>query len=119
MEEAQEEEMSLRRSNRQSQFSTRLRDYITYSVNYSIQDYISYNNVSHNHYTFITALSKIEEPTNYEMARNDPKWCKTMGEEIYALEKKIKRGNFIHCQVIKNQLDINGYIKLNTIVMVQ
>jgi hypothetical protein len=37
-------------------------------------------------------LSKIEEPTNYEMARNDPKWYKTMGEEIYALEKKSNVG---------------------------
>jgi hypothetical protein len=31
-------------------------------------------------------LLKIKEPTNYEIARNDPKWCKAMGEELYALE---------------------------------
>jgi hypothetical protein len=63
-------------------------------------------------------LLKIKEPNNYEIARNDPKWCKAMGEELYALEK-IKRENFILCQVIKNGLDINEYIKLNTIVLIQ
>jgi hypothetical protein len=87
MEEAQEEEMPLRRSNWQPQSSTRLEDYVTYSVNYPIQDYISYNNVSHDHYTFITALSKIEEPTNYEIARTNLNWCKAMREELYVLEK--------------------------------
>jgi hypothetical protein len=87
MDETQEKEMLLRRSNRQPQSSTRLKDYITYSVNYPIQDYILYNNVSHDHYTFIITLSKIEEPTNYEMARTNPNWCKAMREELYALEK--------------------------------
>jgi hypothetical protein len=77
----------LRRSSRQPQPSTRLRDYVTYSVNYPIQDYISYNNISNEHYVFLTALSKIKEPTNYEVAKNDPKWCKAMEEELYALEK--------------------------------
>jgi hypothetical protein len=37
-----EEVAPLRRSTRQVQPSTRLRDYVTYSVHYSIQDYISY-----------------------------------------------------------------------------
>jgi hypothetical protein len=41
------------------------------------------------------------------------------GRRNLCLRKKIKRGNFIPCQVIKNQLDINEYIKLNAIVMVQ
>jgi hypothetical protein len=85
--EESQEEVSLRRSSRQPQPSTRLRDYVTYSVNYPIQDYISYNNISNEHYVFLTALSKIEEPTNYEVAKNDPKWCKAMEEELYALEK--------------------------------
>jgi NADH dehydrogenase/NADH:ubiquinone oxidoreductase subunit G len=97
MEETQEREMTLRRSNRQPQPSIRLKNYVTYLVKYPIQDYILYKNVSHNHYTFITALSKIEEPTNYEMARTNPNWCKIMRDELYALEKKIKFGNFVTC----------------------
>jgi hypothetical protein len=38
-------------------------------------------------------LSKIEEPTNYEVAKNDPKWCKAMEKELYALEKKSNTGS--------------------------
>jgi hypothetical protein len=67
--EESQEEVQLRRSSRQPQPSTRLRDYVTYSVNYPIQDYISYKNISNEHYVFLTALSKIKEPTNYEVAK--------------------------------------------------
>jgi hypothetical protein len=40
MEETQESKMMLRRSNRQPQPSTRLKNYVTYSIKYPIQDYI-------------------------------------------------------------------------------
>ena len=77
--ETQEDEViEIRRSTRQSKPSSKLKDYITYSVTYPIQDYISYDNVSSEHYAFINALTKFEEPTSYEVAKNDPKWCKAM-----------------------------------------
>ena len=85
--EENQHEGLLRRSTRQLQPSTRLKNYVTYSVKYPIQDYISYPNVSKEHYGFITSLSKIYEPTSYEIAQSDPKWCKAMDEELHALEK--------------------------------
>ena len=103
MDEIQEEDMPLRRSSRQPQPSTRLKDYVTYAVNYPIQDYISYENVSNEHYAFIAAMSKIEEPTNYEVARNDPKWCKAMEEELHALEKN---ATWKLCNLPKNKKSV-------------
>jgi hypothetical protein len=32
-------------------------------------------------------LSKIDEPTNYKVAKLDPNWCKAMEEELRALER--------------------------------
>jgi hypothetical protein len=64
-----QEEVVLRRLSRQTQLSTRLKNFITYSVTYPIQDYISYNNIFNDHYTFLSFLSKIEEPTNYEVVK--------------------------------------------------
>jgi hypothetical protein len=63
-------------------------------------------------------LSKIEEPTNYEVAKNDPKWCKAMEEELYALEKN-QTWDLCTLPNDKNRLDVNEYTKLNIIVMVQ
>jgi hypothetical protein len=53
--------MSLRRLSRQVQPSTRLRNFITYSVHYPIQNYISYNHISNEYYAFLSSLSRIEE----------------------------------------------------------
>jgi hypothetical protein len=64
-----QEEVVLRRSSRQTQLLTRLKNFITNSVTYPIQDYISYNNIFNDHYTFLCFLSKIEEPTNYEVVK--------------------------------------------------
>jgi hypothetical protein len=57
-EKIQEEEISLRRLSRQVQPSTRLRDFIIYSVHYLIQDYISYNHISNEHYIFFKFIVK-------------------------------------------------------------
>jgi hypothetical protein len=77
----------LRRSSRQTQPSTRLKDFVTYSIQYSIQDYISYTNITKDHYVFLNSLSKEEEPIYYEIARLEPKWCEAMDEELRALKK--------------------------------
>jgi hypothetical protein len=53
VEKTQEKEVSIRRSSRQTQPSTRLKDFISYSVQYPIQDYISYENISNEHYIFL------------------------------------------------------------------
>jgi Reverse transcriptase (RNA-dependent DNA polymerase)/Integrase core domain len=95
-----EEVVQLRRSSRQPQPSTRLKDFMTYSVHYPIQDYLSYKNISSEHYTFINNLSKIEEPTSYEIAKREQKWCKAMEEELNALEKN---ETWEICQLPKNK----------------
>lgn len=53
-----EEEISLRRSTRITQPSTRLRDFIIYKVQYSIQNYLSYKNISKNIMHFLVQFSK-------------------------------------------------------------
>jgi negative regulator of genetic competence, sporulation and motility len=61
-EEIQEDEVPTRRSSRQTRSSSRLKDFVTYLVQYSIQNYISYDNITNDHYVFLNALTKIEEP---------------------------------------------------------
>ena len=77
----------LRRSSRPTQPSTRLRDFVTYEVQYPIQNFISYKNISSSHNSFLTSISKEEEPNNYHEAINNPNWYKAMKEELRALEK--------------------------------
>jgi hypothetical protein len=110
-----EEVAPLRRSTCQVQPSTRLRDYVTYSVHYSIQDYISYKNISCEHLAFLNNLSRVGEPISFEDAKNEPKWRRAIEEELKALEKKL--GKFATYQKIKNLWVINGYTKLNIIMM--
>jgi hypothetical protein len=58
-------------------------------------------------------LSRVGEPI--EDAKNEPKWRRAIEEELKALEKKL--GKFATYQKIKNPWVINGYTKLNIIVM--
>ena len=57
-EEQSIEDTPLRRSTRTKNLPTRLRDFITYKVQYPIQDFISYGNVSSNHRAFLTSIEK-------------------------------------------------------------
>jgi hypothetical protein len=52
------EEILLRRSNRIPQASTRLRDFITYKIQYPIQDFISYENITPKYNAFLTSIEK-------------------------------------------------------------
>jgi hypothetical protein len=61
-ENIQEDEVPIKWSCRQTRPSSRLKYFITYSVQYPIQDYILYNNITNDHYIFLKALSKIKEP---------------------------------------------------------
>jgi hypothetical protein len=81
----------VRRSSRIPQPSTRLKDFITYKVQYPINNFIFYHNISPNHISFLTSISKEHEPYTYHEAIDIPIWCKTMKEELDALEK-IKLG---------------------------
>ena len=77
----------LRRSNRTPQPTTRLRDFVTYEVKYPIQNYLSYENVTPQYRTYLTSISKENEPNNYEEAIGQLVWCKAMEEELRTLEK--------------------------------
>jgi hypothetical protein len=77
----------VRRSSRIPQPSTRLKDFITYKVQYPINNFISYHNISPHHISFLTSISKEREPYTYHEAIENPTWCKAMKEELEALEK--------------------------------
>jgi Reverse transcriptase (RNA-dependent DNA polymerase) len=87
LEESNEEIAPIKRSSREVQPSTRLRDFVTYTVNCPIQKIISYDKISIDHKTYLSSTSKEKEPTQYSEAIKNPKWCKAMGEELEALEK--------------------------------
>jgi Integrase core domain/GAG-pre-integrase domain len=87
-----EGEIEAKRSSRIPQPSTRLRDFVTYKVQYSIQDFISYTNISPKHTSFLTSITKVQELNTYQQAITCPIWtcpiwCKAMREELDALEK--------------------------------
>jgi hypothetical protein len=81
------QEDNLRRSTRQTQPSIRLRDYVSHQVMYHIQDYISYNNISHQCRVFLSQITNQSEPTMFEEAKISSVWCKAMKEEFQVLEK--------------------------------
>jgi hypothetical protein len=83
-----EGEIEVRRSSRLPQPCTRLKDFITYKIQYPIQTYISYNNILSQHISFLISICKEQEPYTYLEAIKNLIWCKSMREELNALEKK-------------------------------
>lgn len=91
---------SLRRSTRIPQPSLLLRDFHCNSTKsithidsssaltqgkgsrYPLSKFISYNNLSSAHHSFVIAISKIIEPTTYAQASIDPLWCEAMAKEL-------------------------------------
>jgi hypothetical protein len=78
-----------------------LKDFVTYSVQYPIQDYISYGNITNEHYVFLNSISQADEPQTFEIAKYKPNWCKAMDEELHALEKKSNMGNIFSTKTQK------------------
>jgi hypothetical protein len=62
------EEISLRRSTRVPQISIMLHNFVTYKVQYPVQNFLSYNNVAPRYKVFLTSISKGNEPTTYQDA---------------------------------------------------
>jgi hypothetical protein len=65
----------------------RLQNYVTYKVQYPIKFFISYDNVTPEYKVFLASIENQKEPNNFEEMVNQPVWCKTMREELDALEK--------------------------------
>ena len=82
-----ENNSGLRRTTRVSQPSTRLRDYVTYTTKYPIQNFVSYEKILPSYQAFLTIVEKEIEPKNYQEAIQKPSWNKAMKEELKALEK--------------------------------
>jgi hypothetical protein len=62
----EERSIDVRRLTRTSWPSTRFRDYITYSVTYSIKNFISYENISSQHKTYLKYISKEQEQKKFK-----------------------------------------------------
>jgi Reverse transcriptase (RNA-dependent DNA polymerase) len=98
-----EPQMEVRRSTRTLQPSTRLRDYVTYSIKYLIANYISYENISCQHRAYLTSISKEQEPNSYHEAILCSNWQEAMKEELNALEKN---NTWIIVQLPKNKKSV-------------
>jgi hypothetical protein len=83
----EEDTTIVRRTSRIPIPSTRLRGYEIYTVQYPIQDFVSYENISPEYHAFLASIHKEEEPNNYQEAITKPVWCNAMKEELRALEK--------------------------------
>jgi Reverse transcriptase (RNA-dependent DNA polymerase)/Integrase core domain/gag-polypeptide of LTR copia-type len=79
--------LNLRRSSRTTQASTMLNDFITYSVEYPIEEQIRYNKISKDFLTFLTRIEKPTEPISFEEAKKSEIWVKAMSEELIAMNK--------------------------------
>ena len=76
--------IALRKPNRSSNFATRLKDYVGYK--HDIANFLSYKNCGPSFQSFIASLDSTSIPTNWKMAKDDPKWKEAMLEEMKALE---------------------------------
>jgi hypothetical protein len=54
----------------------------------------------------LSALSQTEESENYEMAKLDLRWHKTMNEELHALEKNQTWEIYANYQKIKKWMQV-------------
>jgi Reverse transcriptase (RNA-dependent DNA polymerase) len=91
------------RSNRQTRPSTKLKDFVTYTVNYPIQDYIFYNNITNDYYAYLSTLTQTKELKNYEIAKLDPRWYNAMNEKLHALKKN---QTWEICELPKNKKSV-------------
>jgi len=55
---------------------------------YLLSSFISYQSLSPSHQLFINTITNTLEPTIYEQALSDPKWCEAMRTELNALENQ-------------------------------
>lgn len=82
----------IRKSTRPKQLPKRLLDYscklnlaTIHTTPYPIQCYISYDNTSSLHQSYIFSIAAVAEPTTYAQASQDPAWITAMEAELNAL----------------------------------
>jgi hypothetical protein len=77
--------IALRKPHRSSNIPTHLKDYVGYK--HDIANFMSYKNCSSSFQSFIASLDSVSVPTNWKLAKEDPRWKEAMLEEMRALEK--------------------------------
>nr|GEU77986.1 putative reverse transcriptase domain-containing protein [Tanacetum cinerariifolium] len=78
----------LRRSTRQRVLPSKFNDYVVSSnVNYGLEKYVCYANLSSRNLCFSTTLNKSFEPNTFHKASQNPKWIKVMNLEMQALHR--------------------------------
>uniref|UniRef100_A0A2N9HKX8 Integrase catalytic domain-containing protein n=1 Tax=Fagus sylvatica TaxID=28930 RepID=A0A2N9HKX8_FAGSY len=58
----------------------------TISTNFPLSNFLSYSNLAPCYHSFVLNASTIREPTSFQEASQDPKWCEAMQAELAALE---------------------------------
>jgi hypothetical protein len=58
-----------------------------YGFEHDIANYVSYNSLSSGYRAFIASLQSVVIPSDWRVAKQDPKWHDAMLEEMAALEK--------------------------------
>ena len=66
---------------------SKLQDYAAYTVRYPINKFLTYRRLSPLHTAFLTAISSVYEPKNFQEAQSQGIWKKAMAEELAALEE--------------------------------
>jgi hypothetical protein len=64
-----------------------LRDFVSHKVSYPIENFISYENITREYKTYLISIGSQKESNNFKEAIGQPIWCKTIKEELNALEK--------------------------------
>ena len=64
-----------------------MQDYAAYTVRYPINTFLTYQRLSPLHAAFLTTISSVHEPKNFQEAQSQGIWQKAMAEELTTLEE--------------------------------
>jgi hypothetical protein len=86
--EAHDESLPIRRSNRTTKQPSRFQDFVTYHATpYPIQEVVRYDKVSSKFYSFLTHIERGFVPNTFGEAKLDNNWVNAMNEELEALKR--------------------------------
>jgi hypothetical protein len=78
--------IALRKSTRTTDIPAHLKDYVV-GYKHDIANFVSYRKCKSAFQSFISSLDYVSIPTDWKLAKEDPKWKEAMLEEMRALEK--------------------------------
>lgn len=61
------------------------KDYVAHSIRYPVNNFVSYRQLSPRHTAFLTTISNVSKPKNFQEAKSQVVWQKAMDEELTAL----------------------------------